>query len=166
VREAIERHSRELDSNAARYLRQSEVVLEDKARAAAARYLDSKPEQVALTDSTTMGLGLVYARLKLEPGDEVLTTAHDFYSTHEALRLRAQLDGVKVRRIRLYDEPTRSAARYTRRCSRAASSRRTQRASPSSTPQHSSSSPTGRKRPRTWSRPCAQRRGATRTTAD
>ena len=105
VREAIERHSRALDSNAARYLRESEVVLEDKARAAAARYLDSKPEQVALTDSTTMGLGLVYARLKLEPGDEVLTTAHDFYSTHEALRLRAQLDGVKVRRIRLYDEP-------------------------------------------------------------
>jgi selenocysteine lyase/cysteine desulfurase len=52
-----------------------------------------------------MGLGLVYARLRLEPGDEVVTTEHEFYATHEALRLRQALDGVTVRRIRLYDEP-------------------------------------------------------------
>ena len=105
VREAIERHRRELDANPALYLSQSERALEDAARAAAAAYLRAEPEQVALTDSTTMGLGLVYARLRLEPGDEVVTTEHDFYATHEALRLRQALDGVTVRRIRLYDEP-------------------------------------------------------------
>ena len=43
--------------------------------------------QYALTDSTTMGLGLMYGGLDLGPGDEVLTTTHDFYSTEEALRL-------------------------------------------------------------------------------
>ena len=105
VREAIDRHRRELDRNAAVYLRQSEAALEEEARAAAAAYLGTSPDQIALTDSTTMGLGLVYARLRLDPGDEVVTTEHDFYATHESLRLREQLDGVTVRRIRLYDEP-------------------------------------------------------------
>jgi selenocysteine lyase/cysteine desulfurase len=105
VREAIERHRRELDANPALYLSQSERALEDAARGAAAAYLGAEPEQVALTDSTTMGLGLVYARLRLEPGDEVVTTEHEFYATHEALRLRQALDGVTVRRIRLYGEP-------------------------------------------------------------
>jgi selenocysteine lyase/cysteine desulfurase len=105
VRQAIERHRRELDANAPLYLSQSEKALEDAARAAAAAYLGAEPEQVALTDSTTMGLGLVYARLRLEPGDEVVTTEHEFYATHEALRLREALDSVTVRRIRLYDEP-------------------------------------------------------------
>jgi selenocysteine lyase/cysteine desulfurase len=105
VRDAIERHRRALDANAALYLREAEPALEDAARAAAAAYLGAEPGQVALTDSTTMGLGLVYARLRLQSGDEVVTTEHDFYATHESLRLRQQLDGVTVRRIRLYDEP-------------------------------------------------------------
>jgi len=38
-------------------------------------------------------------------GQEVLTTEHDFYSTHEALRLLAEGDGTGVRRVALYDEP-------------------------------------------------------------
>ena len=105
VRDAIERHRRALDANAAGYLRESEVALEDAARSAVAGYLGAPPDQVALTDSTTMGIGLVYVRLRLEPGDEVLTTEHDFYATHESLRLRRQVDGARVRRIRLYDAP-------------------------------------------------------------
>ena len=52
-----------------------------------------------------MGLGLLYTGLRLRPGDEVLTTEHDFYATHEALRLRQVRDGVTVRRVRLYDDP-------------------------------------------------------------
>jgi selenocysteine lyase/cysteine desulfurase len=68
------------------------------------------PDEVALTDSTTMGVSLVYARLRLEPGDEVVTSEHDFFATHESLRLRERLDGVTVRRIRLYDEPESASA--------------------------------------------------------
>ena len=52
-----------------------------------------------------MGFGLVYARLRLEPGDEVVTTEHEFYATREALRLRQAFDGVTGWRIRLYNEP-------------------------------------------------------------
>jgi selenocysteine lyase/cysteine desulfurase len=49
-----------------------------------------------------MGLGLLYGGLQLAEGDEVLTTTHDFYSTHESLRLRALRTGARVRRFRLY----------------------------------------------------------------
>ncbi len=52
-----------------------------------------------------MGLGLLYTRLALKPNDEVLTTEHDFYATHEALRL----SGARMRRVRLYDDPRRAS---------------------------------------------------------
>ena len=52
-----------------------------------------------------MGLALLYTRLALAAGDEVLTTEHDFYATHEALRL----SGARVRRVRLYDDPRRAS---------------------------------------------------------
>jgi isopenicillin-N epimerase len=110
VREAIERHLRALDANASVYLHKSESALEEEVRESGGRYLGADPDSIALTDSTTMGLGLLYARLRLEPGDEVVTTVHDFYATHEALRLRRELDGVKVRRIRLYDRPEAASA--------------------------------------------------------
>jgi selenocysteine lyase/cysteine desulfurase len=57
------------------------------------------------TRSTTDGLGLLYGGLRLRPGQEVVTTAHDFYSTHEALRLRAERTGARPRRITLYEDP-------------------------------------------------------------
>ena len=105
VREAIERHRRKLDEDTALYLREAEVALEEASRSALAGYLGVKPDEVALTDSTTMGVALAYARLRLAPGEEVVTSEHDFFATHESLRLRQELDGVTVRRIRLYDDP-------------------------------------------------------------
>jgi len=110
VREAIERHRRGLDANTALYLREAEPAYEDEARAAAAAYLGAPPEEVALTDSTTMGLGLVYGGLRLRAGDQVLTTEHDFYATHDSLRYRAERDGIHVRRVRLYDDPAAASA--------------------------------------------------------
>ena len=73
--------------------------------AAAAAYLGVQPSNLAFVDSTTMGLAMVYSGLKLEPGDEVLTTEHDHYATHESLRL-ARRDGAQgppLRRSRAGD---------------------------------------------------------------
>jgi selenocysteine lyase/cysteine desulfurase len=78
-------------------------------RAAAATYLGAEPDEIALTDSTTMGLGLVYGGLRLNPGEEILTTEHDFYSTHEALRWRSIRGGHQVRRVRLYDDASQAS---------------------------------------------------------
>jgi selenocysteine lyase/cysteine desulfurase len=104
VRDAIARHARALDGDAKRYLDRQEDAnaAEQRVRTAAARYLDVAADELALTDSTTMGLALLYGGLQLSEDDEVLTTTHDFYSTHESLRLRALRTGAHVRRIRLY----------------------------------------------------------------
>jgi selenocysteine lyase/cysteine desulfurase len=106
VREAIAKHRAGLDAGAAAYLHAHEGELEDAVGAAAANYLQVPAAQIAYTDSTTMGLALVYGGLRLAPGDEVLTTTHDFYSTHEALRL----SGANVRRVTLYEDPAKASA--------------------------------------------------------
>jgi selenocysteine lyase/cysteine desulfurase len=104
VRDAIARYSRALDRDAKRYLDRQEDAgtAERRVRVAAARYLGVDPDEIALTDSTTMGLGLLYGGLNLAENDEVVTTTHDFYSTHESLRLSALRTGARVRKIRLY----------------------------------------------------------------
>jgi selenocysteine lyase/cysteine desulfurase len=104
VREAIEAHRRGLDVDTHAYLA-NQARLEEAVREAAAGYLGARVEEVALTDSTTMGLGLLYGGLRLRPGQEIVTTEHDFYPTHEGLRLRAERNGGTVRRVRLHGDP-------------------------------------------------------------
>jgi selenocysteine lyase/cysteine desulfurase len=106
VAAAIARHRRGLDADPGGYLEEHEATLNDEVAQAAAGHLGAEPEEIALTDSTTMGLGLLYGGLRLRDRDEVVTTEHDFYSTHEALRL----SGARVRRIRLYRRPEAATA--------------------------------------------------------
>ena len=110
VRDAIARHRDGLDADSDSYIAANEVDSEIAVRENAGQYLGAEPTDVALTDSTTMGLGLLYGGLRLEDGDEVVTTEHDFYATHEALRLRAERTGVSVRRVALYDDPAGASA--------------------------------------------------------
>jgi selenocysteine lyase/cysteine desulfurase len=102
VREAIERHRRGLDLDPIGYWLEHEEKQEAAVLKAAAQYLGVAPSDIALTDSTTMGLGLLYGGLSLREGQEILTTVHDHYSTDMSLRLRAQRTGAKVRHIALY----------------------------------------------------------------
>ena len=81
------------------------VDLEQAVRTAAAQYAGGQPGQYALTDSTTMGIATMYGGLRLTPGDEVVTTAHDFYSTEDALRLLAERSGATVTQVTLHDDP-------------------------------------------------------------
>jgi isopenicillin-N epimerase len=105
VREAIERHRRALDANPILYLNENNRPLVGESRSAAADYLElSSASDIALTDSTTMGIGLVYNGLRLGSGDEMLTTEHDYYATHEALRLASERKGATARRAVLYDD--------------------------------------------------------------
>ena len=111
VAEAIERHRRGLQADADGYLEDHGQRLDRQARSAAAEYLAdggpraADPGQLVFTRSTTDGLGLLYGGLRLRAGQEVVTTTHDFYSTHEALRLRAERTGASIRRITLYQNP-------------------------------------------------------------
>ena len=102
VARAIEAHRRGLDADPNGYLRDHELELDKRAADAAAAYLEVNGDEIALTDSTTMGLGLVYGGVRT--GGEAVATEHDFYATHEALRLRFG----RVRKIRLYDDPAQA----------------------------------------------------------
>lgn len=102
VREAIERHRAGLDADPIGYWFDHEEKQEAMVLQAAAEYLGANPTDIALTDSTTMGLGLLYGGLQLPAGQEILTTTHDHYSTETALRLRAERTGANVRQIPLY----------------------------------------------------------------
>ena len=103
VREAIDEHRRGMDANPITYLHQNNRRLQEAARAAAGQYLGISGSDIALTDSTTMGVALVYNGLRLTPDHEILTTEQDYYVTHEALRLASKRTGAKVRKIPLYE---------------------------------------------------------------
>jgi isopenicillin-N epimerase len=109
VRRAIERHRRGLDADPVGYLHARGDELEAEVLRAAGGYLRARPADIALTDSTTMGLGLLYNGLDLRVGQEVVTTTHDFFATHEALRLKAARSGATVRQVPLYRDAARAS---------------------------------------------------------
>ena len=110
VRDAIEAYRRALDANPIEYFFENVVKMEAAVAAAAAHYLGVDPGDIALTDSTTMGLGLLYSGLKLSANQEILTTTHDHYSTETSLRLRAERTGASVRRVPLYSDAAAKSA--------------------------------------------------------
>jgi selenocysteine lyase/cysteine desulfurase len=104
VREAIERYRRELDHNPIQCWHERHVERDAAIAAAAAAYLEVDAADVALTDSTTMGLGLVYTGMRLGEGDEILTSHHDHYSTRTALDFGVLQSGAKIVRVPLYEQ--------------------------------------------------------------
>ncbi|MDF2692010.1 MAG: Aminotransferase, class [Labilithrix sp.] len=112
VAEAIERYRRELDANPVLTI-EAELGSRERTtrvRTEAARYLGAMTDEIALTDSTTMGLATLYNGFRLRPGDEILTTTHDHYSTHESLRLVAARTGATIRRVALYERSSAATA--------------------------------------------------------
>ncbi len=105
VRAAIARHRRALDADPVEYLEEHGPRLTEASREAAANYLEVHPSRVALTESTTMGVGLVYTSLQLRADQEVLTTDEDYYVTHVSLEQTAERTGAAIRRIALFDRP-------------------------------------------------------------
>jgi isopenicillin-N epimerase len=104
VRQAIARYRDALDVSPIEFLEQNDGRLTDAVLMEAARYFNTTPRAIALTDSTTQSVGLAYNGLQLEAGQEVLTTAQDYYVTHETLRLKAERSGATLRRIELYED--------------------------------------------------------------
>lgn len=110
VRESIEKYRRALDENPFEYFVNNNGRLKANTLRDMATYLGVLPGEIAITDSTTMGLGVVYGGLVLKPGQEILTTEHDHPSTSRSLKLRADRTGAKISTIRLYKSSARANA--------------------------------------------------------
>lgn len=104
VREAIENYRRSIDDNPFLFVEKNIMEMPGQIQAAAAEYLGGKPEEVAITNSTTMGLAFTYQGLPIKAGQEILTTTHDHFVHHEAIRLAAARAGATVKKIALFDD--------------------------------------------------------------
>jgi selenocysteine lyase/cysteine desulfurase len=106
VADEIQMHREKFDADPVEYWEANFQTAEVRVREAAAKYMGVNQEEIALTDSTTMGLSMLYNGLKLKAGDQILTTTHDHYATETALDFAAAKTGAKIQRISLYDEPS------------------------------------------------------------
>jgi isopenicillin-N epimerase len=104
VREAIENYRSRLDANPFGQVEEGPSNKPMAVESAVAEYVGGKPEEIALTDSTTMGLALIYHGLPLKSGQEILTTTHDHYSHHESIRLGVERAGATVKKIKLFND--------------------------------------------------------------
>jgi|APTNR8051073442_1049403.scaffolds.fasta_scaffold00017_160 selenocysteine lyase/cysteine desulfurase len=110
VREAIEKHRKNFDENPFEYWENNWIEAEKVVCQSAANYLNVDPSEIVLTDSTTMGLAVLYSGLKLKPEDEILTTTHDHYSTEKSLEFATAKNGATLKRISLYKDPSITTA--------------------------------------------------------
>jgi len=99
---AIEAASRALDDGALEYAdahnpHKSKLVFE-----AVSEYFEIAESLIAHTHSTTMGLAQLYGGIVMRPGQEILTSQNEHFTTLEALRLRRLRDGTPFRQIPLF----------------------------------------------------------------
>ncbi|MFT6951928.1 MAG: selenocysteine lyase/cysteine desulfurase [Paraglaciecola sp.] len=125
VSDAIEKHRRAFDENPSDYWHHHFQTIDNQISEVAAQYMGGKAKNIALTDSTTMGLGLIYTGLDLKDGDEILQTVHDHYATDMSLAHRAKRTGAKIRRIALYDDPAQVSVEEVQKRLRSAISTKT-----------------------------------------
>jgi isopenicillin-N epimerase len=106
VREAMDRHQQALDT--APYQTQLDSLHDEESEVCEAvhEYFTVPKDHIALTTGTTLGLGLLYAGLQIRPGQEILTTEHEFSRTLGIFDAREARDGVRSRRLRLMTEPS------------------------------------------------------------
>ena len=110
VRDAIAEHREELQRDPAGYIARERWRLEGDVLKSASAYLGVDAADIALTDSTSMALALLYSGLRLAPDDEILTTTHDHYACESALMVCARRTGCRVKRIDMYRDVSSATA--------------------------------------------------------
>lgn len=106
VRESVERYRGLLDADPC-WIWDNHDKEHANVRTSLASYIGGRPDEIALTPNTTVGLGLVYNSLTLKPGQELFITEHDHPVHQCTVELVAKKYGATVRRGRLYDVPSR-----------------------------------------------------------
>jgi isopenicillin-N epimerase len=78
VFERYQELQRELERNPVEFLGRRFNDLTEEARSALARFVGARPDDLVFVPNATAGLNAVIRSLRLEPGDEVLTTSHEY----------------------------------------------------------------------------------------
>ncbi|WP_224483840.1 aminotransferase class V-fold PLP-dependent enzyme [Robertkochia aurantiaca] len=105
VNDAIEKHRKAYNRSPAMYWEEHFMTAEKVVTKAAGAYMNVDPEEIALTDSTTMGTSLLFNGMKLKPGDEVIQTTHDHYVTDKSVEFACEKSGASFKRVEEYTDP-------------------------------------------------------------
>ena len=96
VLEEQSRQRARLEANPVRFLHRELPALADAARHALGDFLDADMDDLALLANTTTGVNTVLRSLRFGPGDELLTTDHEYNATRNVMDFVAQQTGAKV----------------------------------------------------------------------
>ena len=91
----------ELEANPVAFLDTTMEARLDGARGSVAAFLNADPEGLVFLPNATTGISTVLRSLLLEPGDELLTTNHEYNATLNALAEVARAAGAAVVRVDL-----------------------------------------------------------------
>ncbi|GFH33996.1 aminotransferase class V-fold PLP-dependent enzyme [Streptomyces pacificus] len=81
-----------------------------RVREALAAYIGGRAEDIAITASTSIGLGVVYNGVRTRPGQEFLLTGFDHRAQHMAADLAAEKRGARVRMCSWFADPATATA--------------------------------------------------------
>lgn len=102
-----QRWQRELERNPVEFLGRRSAELLAKARARLAAYLGARGSDLVFVPNATTGVNIVARSMQLRPGDEVLTTDHEYGACDATWQRACAAAGAHYRRVEIplpYDE--------------------------------------------------------------
>ena len=96
VLESQGRYRKRMEAEPVRFLTRELDALLDASRERLARLLHTGSDNLAFVHNATTGVNAVAGSIQLQPGDELLTTSHDYNACRNALEAAARRVGARV----------------------------------------------------------------------
>src|SRR5690606_11052314 len=93
VFEVYQRWQRELEANPVGFIGRRLPELLSEAKASLAAYVGAQPDDLVFVPNATYGINIVARSLKLAPGDEVLSSDHEYGAVNNAWRFNCERQG-------------------------------------------------------------------------
>lgn len=94
------RWQRRMEENPAMFFRDLPNLMRD-VRTALGMYLNQPPSNLVMITNSTYGVNAAIAGINLKPGEEILTTDHEYGACDRAIRFYHERKGVNVRRVHI-----------------------------------------------------------------
>ncbi|MBT2759222.1 aminotransferase class V-fold PLP-dependent enzyme [Mesobacillus foraminis] len=104
IKDTIEKYRELLDEDPVAFIEENEKKIPMTIRKKIAAYMGmDNPNYIALTDSATMGHGIIYTGFNLQNEQEILSPEHNHYSQQESIQRAATRTGTKFREVPIYE---------------------------------------------------------------